>query len=119
MDMEDTTNALLNLDMDTPQALVIITGVLKEFRDTDTEGITRDLLSQDIIMVMAIPMFIRIENLIMDPMDMKLITTTKSVLQSQDMDMEVTAMCTEQLKALPEDTMVKEQLSLVMDTPLV
>merc|ERR1719419_1394946 len=54
-------------------------------------------------MVMAIPMFIRIETLIMDPMDMKLITTTKSVLQSQDMDTEVTAMCTGQLKALPED----------------
>jgi len=59
--MVDTINALLNLDMDTPQALVIITEVLKEFRDMDTEDITKDLLSQD-------------------------------------MDMEVTAMCTEQQK---------------------
>ena len=61
MDMVDTINALLNLDMDTPQALVIITEVLKEFRDMDTEDITKDLLSQD-------------------------------------MDMEVTVMCTEQQK---------------------
>jgi len=59
--MVATINALLNLDMDTPQALVIITEVLKEFRDMDTEDITKDLLSQD-------------------------------------MDMEVTVMCTEQQK---------------------
>jgi len=62
------------------------------------EDIIKEQPSLVIIMVMAILMFIKIVNLIMDHMDMKLIMTTKNGLQNQDMDMEVTAMCTEQQK---------------------
>jgi len=63
-----------------------------------TEDIIKEQPSLVIIMAMAILMFIKIVNLIMDHMDMKLIMTTKNGLQNQDMDMEVTAMCTEQQK---------------------
>jgi len=69
--MVATINALLNLDMDTPQVLVIIIEVLKEFRDMDMEDITRDLLNLDINMGTAIHLSIKIVIIITDHMGMK------------------------------------------------
>ena len=84
--------------MDMSPESVIITEVPKGFRDMDMEDTIKELLNLDITTDMVIHMFIKTETIIMVHMDMKLIMTTKNGLQNQDMDMEVTAMCTEQQK---------------------
>jgi len=71
MDMVDTISGRLTLDMVTHQELVIIIEVLKEFRDTDMEDITRDLLNLDINMDTAIHLSIKIVITITDHMGMK------------------------------------------------
>jgi len=50
--LPSSVSLLLNLDTVTAQELAIIIEVLREFKDMDMEGITRDLLILDMEVIM-------------------------------------------------------------------
>merc|ERR1719427_1310670 len=107
--------------MVTAQASVITTEVPREFRDMAMEVITRDLLSQDMVITMDMDtlMFTRTVIIIMDLMDMRLSMITRRDLLKPNpvMDTEDTAMFTEPPRDLLEVIMARDLQSLVMVTP--